>query len=158
MSEDKRIGWDYKLTEEDTKGNQEILILPDGEYDAVIEKTERAQYSGSASIQASPMAVLYLAVDGGDLGTSHPRVNIILNQKLAWKINQLAISCGFWKKGEGTGKQMPWGQLKGCAVYVKVKSRTYNGKVYQEVDRFLPPPDEFPPPEEAGDFNLPDEV
>ena len=157
MSENKRIDWNYKLTEEDQKGGESI-ILPDGDYPATIENFERGQFAGNENMQAGPMAVLALAVDGGDLGTSHPRVNIILNQKLAWKINQLAISCGFWKKGEGTGKQMPWGQLKGCAVYVKVKSRTYNGKVYQEVDRFLPPPDEFPPPEEAGDFNLPDEV
>ena len=158
MSEDKRIDWNYKLTEEDMKGGDN-LILPDGEYPATIENFERGQFAGNANLQAGPMAVLTLAVDGGELGISRPRVNIILNQKLAWKIDQLAVSCGFWKKGEGKGQQMPWGQLKGCSVLVKVKSRDSNGKTYQEVDKFLPPKeDEFPPADDSGDFNLPDEV
>lgn len=158
MSEDKRIGWDYKLTEEDTKDNQEFLILPDGEYNAVIEKLERAQYAGSAHIQASPMAVLYLAVDGGDLGTAHPKTNIILNQKLAWKIDMLAISCGFWKKDEGRGKSMPWSEVQGCAVRVKLGHREYQGKTYQEVERFLPPVEEEFPPKGDDGFAIPDEV
>lgn len=158
MSEDKRIGWDYQLTEEDTKGGAEVVILPDGEYNAVIEKMERAQYSGSANIQASPMAVLYLAVDGGELGTAHPKANIILNQKLAWKIDMLAISCGFWKKGEGRGKSMPWAEVQGCAVRVKLGHREYQGKTYQEVERFLPPVEEEFPPKGDDGFALPDEV
>ena len=159
MSEDKRIGWDYELTEEDTRGGAEVVILPDGEYNAVIEKMERGQYAGSANIQASPMAVLYLAVDGGDLGTARPKANVILNQKLAWKMDQLAISCGFWKKGEGRGRRMPWAEVQGCAVRVKLGHREYQGKTYQEVERFLPPvEEEFPPKDEAGDYALPDEV
>ena len=38
MSEDRRIGWDYQLTDEDTKSGVEVILLPDGEYNAVIEK------------------------------------------------------------------------------------------------------------------------
>lgn len=157
MSEDKRIGWDYELTEEDTKGG-EAVILPDGEYEAVIERMERGQYSGSANIQASPMAVLYLAVDGGELGTGHPKCNIILNQKLAWKLDQLAVACGFWKKGEGKGRRIPWGEVQGCAIRVKLGHREYQGKTYQEVEKLMPPATEEFPPKDEGEIALPDEV
>ncbi len=156
MSEDKRIGWDHVLTEEDTKGGESV-ILPDGEYDAIITQLERGQFNGSTGLQAGPMAILHLSIDGGDLGTCETRCNVILNQKLAWKIDQLAIACGFWRKGEGKGKSMPWAELAGCKLRVQVTSRTYNGKVYQDVKKFIPLPDDFPTDGGEG-FDLPDEV
>ncbi len=157
-----RISWDYTLTEEDTKGGAENdnVILPDGDYDAVIKNWTRGQFAGSESLAASPMAVLYIDIDGGDLGRGFAQSKIILNQKLAWKIDQLAISCGFWKKGEGKGKRMPWDELKGAAVRVKVSTREYKGKKYQDILRFLPPkeaPAENGEAQDAG-FALPDEV
>jgi hypothetical protein len=138
MGNDQRIGWDYEFSEEDTKGG-EATILPDGDYDATVEDFERGQFAGNENLQAGPMAVLTLAVNGGELGISRPRVNLILNQKLAWKIDQLAVSCGFWKRGEGKGRKMPWGELKGARLRVKVASRKYQDKPYQEVVRFLAP-------------------
>ncbi|MBQ1428356.1 MAG: hypothetical protein IIZ06_01690 [Kiritimatiellae bacterium] len=153
MSEDRRIDWDYELTDEDTKGGAEAVILPDGEYDAVVERLERGQFAGSQNMQAGPMAILTLAVDGGERGTARPKANVILNQKLAWKLDQLAISCGFWKKGEGKGRRIPWGEIQGRAIRVKLGHRVYQGKTYQEVERFLPPA------EKADDgFDIPDEV
>ena len=158
-----RIGWDYELTEDDTKGGSENdeVILPDGDYDAVVKSWTRSQFAGSETLAASPMAVLYIDIDGGELGRGFAQSKIILNQKLAWKIDQLAIACGFWKKGEGKGRRMPWDELKGAALRVKVTTREYKGRKYQDIARFLPPREV----QGTGDghpagqgFTLPDEV
>lgn len=158
MNDNQRIGWDYELTEEDTKGNEEIVVLPDGEYDATITKLERGQFKGSTVLQPGPMAILWLEIDGGELGTVTTKANVILNQKLAWKLDQLAIACGFWAKGEGKGKRVPWSEVPGCRIRVQVTSRTYQDKTYQEVKKFLPLLDDFPTDSGNGEFNLPDEV
>ena len=161
---DTRIGWDYVLTEDDTKGGEyESVILPDGDYDAVITRMERAQFNGSQNMAASPMAKLYMDIDGGELGVSRPIVNVILNQKLAWKIDTLAVACGFWKRGEGKGRRMPWEDLKGARLRVRVSTREYQGKKYQDVERFLAPKpaNDGESPQTTGEpdgLALPDEV
>ena len=51
-----------------------------------------------------------------------------------------------------------WAEVQGCAVRVKLGHREYQGKTYQEVERFLPPVEEEFPPKDDDGFALPDEV
>ncbi len=64
----KVFDWDDELND-DGEGNIETVVLPDGTYPFEVVKVERQWYGGSERLPECNMAVLYLRVDGGKLGT-----------------------------------------------------------------------------------------
>ena len=109
-AEEKILGWDDEIQNDGEYSGDELVILPDGNYDFEVIKTEQAWYDGSDKIPACNMAKIYLRVDGGELGKALCVENIYLLERLEWKAAAFLRSIGLKKHGE----PIAWRQLTHC--------------------------------------------
>lgn len=107
---EKVLGWDDEIQNDGEYSGEENVVLPEGNYDFEVIKTEQAWYDGSAKIPACNMAKLYLRVDGGELGKALCVENIYLLERLEWKAAAFLRSIGLKKHGE----PIAWRQLTHC--------------------------------------------
>lgn len=134
------LGWDSNLQASDGEG---FSLLPAGTYDYTIVSVERGEFRGSEKMAASPKAIITIECSSA-AASGRLRTNIILNKMLAWKITQLAKSCGVIAPDapEGTSFQMPWLQLEGRRGKCRVSQREYsaNGekRTANDVAEWLP--------------------
>ena len=109
-AEEKVLGWDDEIENDGEYSGDELVVLPEGNYDFEVIKTEQAWYDGSAKIPACNMAKVYLRIDGGDLGKALCVENIYLLERLEWKAAAFLRSIGLKKHGE----KVAWRQLVHC--------------------------------------------
>jgi len=109
-NEEKVLGWDDQITNDGEYGGEEISVLPEGNYDFEVVKTEQAWYDGSGKIPACNMAKIYLRIDGGELGRGLCVENIYLLERLEWKASAFLRSVGLKKHGE----PIVWRKLVQC--------------------------------------------
>lgn len=95
----KVFDWDDELND-DGEGSLETVVLPDGNYPFEVVKVERQWFNGSERLPECNMAVLYLRIDGGTLGTGLAVENIHLCSKTEWKAAAFLRSIGMKKHGE----------------------------------------------------------
>lgn len=107
---EKIIGWDDEILNDGEYSSEESTVLPEGNYDFEVIKTEQAWYDGSAKIPACNMAKVFLRVDGGELGKALCVENIYLLERLEWKASAFLRSIGLKKHGE----PIAWRQLVHC--------------------------------------------
>lgn len=142
---DKALDWDSEIVD---SGESFVILLP-GTYDFTVKKLERKHYAGGAKMPPCPQAQLTLTVHGGDKGEAHTITNLFLTQKQAWKLAQFFVSLGLAEPG---GKlQMDWNKVIGSSGRLELANREYNGKLYNDVSRFLPP--EKAPAGATGGYN-----
>lgn len=87
-------------------------ILPEGDYDFVVKKFERARHGGSEKIPACNKAVLTLAVSSAGANGEVP-VSLFLYSKFEWKLCQFFTAIGQRRHGEAI--RMNWGAVPGAA-------------------------------------------
>lgn len=109
-TEEKVLGWDDEIQNDGEYSGEESVILPEGNYDFEVIKTEKAWFDGSAKIPACNMAKVYLRIDGGDLGKALCVENIYLLERLEWKAAAFLRAIGLKKHGE----PVAWRQLTHC--------------------------------------------
>ena len=109
-TEEKILSWDDEIQNDGEFSGEESVVLPEGNYDFEVSKTEQAWYDGSQKIPACNMAKVYLRVDGGELGKSLCVENIYLLERLEWKAAAFLRSIGLKKHGE----PIAWRQLVHC--------------------------------------------
>ena len=109
-AEEKILGWDDEITNDGEYSGEESVVLPEGNYDFEVIKTEQAWYDGSKKIPACNMAKLFLRIDGGDLGKALCVEQIYLLERLEWKAAAFLRSIGLKKHGE----PIAWRQLMHC--------------------------------------------
>ena len=126
-TEQKILDWDDEVVNDGEFSGEETVVLPEGNYDFKVVKTEKAWYDGSGKIPACNMAVIYLEIDGGELGRGFCSERIFLLEKLEWKAAAFLRSVGMKKHGEPT----QWrklvqadGESGRCRIYVD----EYEGK------------------------------
>ena len=109
-AEEKVLGWDDEIRNDGEYSGEENVILPEGNYDFEVIKTEKAWFDGSAKIPACNMAKVYLRIDGGELGKALCVENIYLLERLEWKAAAFLRAIGLKKHGE----PIAWRQLTQC--------------------------------------------
>ncbi len=107
---EKIIGWDDEILNDGEYSSEENVVLPEGNYDFEVIKTEQAWFDGSQKIPACNMAKVFLRVDGGELGKALCVENIYLLERLEWKASAFLRSIGLKKHGE----PIAWRQLVHC--------------------------------------------
>lgn len=130
---DKALDWDSEIA--DTGKN--YIILKPGVYDFTVTKFERGHHAGSAKIPPCNKATLGLVIHGGEQGDGYATTNLFLTENQAWTIAQFFVSIGQMEKG---GKlKMNWSHVIGATGRLELANREYNGKMYNDVRKFLPP-------------------
>ena len=108
--ENKVIGWDDEIVDDGEYSGEESVVLPAGNYDFEVIKTEQAWYDGSPKMPACNMAKVFLRIDGGDMGKALCVENIYLLERLQWKAAAFLRSVGLKKHGE----PIAWRKLAHC--------------------------------------------
>lgn len=137
MSElDRELGWDDEIE----KDNGDFLLLPEGDYDFVVESFERGRHNGSEKLPACNKAMLKLRIDTPD-GTALINHNLFLHTKTEGMISAFFTSIGQKKKGEKI--KMNWNAVIGAKGRCKVDIREWTGtdgekRQSNEIKRFYP--------------------
>ena len=134
---DEALGWD----DEAQASSGEYTVLAPGEYTYRVDRFERQRFGGSDKMAACPMALLTLSCANAQGAQGALQVRLYLSRRQAWKLTQFFKSCRLIDPGiaDGTSYQMPWGQVVGAVGKVVVSNREYNGKTYNDVERFVVP-------------------
>lgn len=138
MSEDyrgKEIGWDDEVE----KGN-EYTLIPEGDYDFVVESFERGRYEGSDKVPPCNRALLKICVDAPE-GTAVMNESLLLYDKMQWKLAEFFLSIGAEEKDDRV--KMNWQmvpQSTGRATIEIQPDRNDPSKKYNHVKKFLPKP------------------
>ena len=121
------MGWDDEI-ENDGEGYK---VLPEGEYDFIVEDFSRARYDGEATQKPCPMAELKLRVRG-EQESGIVQDTIILNRKFEWKMCAFFTAIGARKRGETLRPN--WNAVKGtkgcCKITVAKHTSRKSGKEY----------------------------
>ena len=116
MNEDfKEYGWEDEISDE----GSEFVLLPEGDYDFTVSKIERGRHPGSEKLPPCNKAIVTLTVFG-ESDSIDITENLMLCNKMEWKLSQFFLSLGMKKHGEPL--RMNWtgavGKKGKCHVYV----------------------------------------
>lgn len=133
----RELAWDDEI--ENESGGW--VLLPEGEYDFVVESFERGRHNGSTKVPPCNKAILTLGIDSPQ-GHASVTCNLFLYDRYEWKLCQFFTSIGARKHGERL--RMDWSKVLGARGRCKVTVRPYvgnDGKERQanDIDRFLEP-------------------
>jgi hypothetical protein len=142
------LGWDDEVQ----ASNSEYTVLAPGKYTYRVDKFERQRFDGSERMTACPMALLTLSCANAKGETGSVQVRLYLNKRQAWKLTQFFKSCWLIDPGtaDGASYRMPWGQVVGATGELELSNRTYDGRTYNDVRRFVVPPAPAPAPAAAA--------
>lgn len=131
----KELGWDDEVSV-----SEGYVLIPEGEYDFVIEGFERGRYEGSDKVPPCNRALLKIRVDAPE-GTAIMNESLLLYEKMDWKLAEFFLSIGAEEKD---GKvRMNWQmvpQSTGRALIEVRPDRKDPEKKYNHVKKFLPKP------------------
>lgn len=131
----KEIGW-----EDFVEKGEGCILLPEGDYDFVIESFERGYFNGSEKAPACPRADLKVKVETPE-GICVMNEGLLLYDRMQWKLAEFFLSIG---AGEVDGRvKMNWGLVPGATGRATIGIRPgYNDptKKYNHVKKFLPKP------------------
>lgn len=136
MTEMRELGWDDEISRE----GGEFLLLPEGDYNFVVESYERARHPGSDKLPACNKAILHLRVTAPE-GEIHLEHNLFLHQRTEGFLSEFFTSIGLKKPGEPL--RMNWNQVLGCTGRLKLGVHTWRTKDGEErksnqVKKFYP--------------------
>lgn len=136
MTEMRELGWDDEISRE----GGEFLLLPEGDYNFVVESYERARHPGSDKLPACNKAILHLRVTAPE-GEIHLEHNLFLHQRTESFLSEFFTSIGLKKPGEPL--RMNWNQVSGCTGRLKLGVHTWRTKDGEErksnqVKKFYP--------------------
>ena len=137
MSEfERELGWDDEIE----KDGSDFVLLPEGDYDFVVESFERGRHNGSEKLPACNKAMLKLRIDTPD-GTALINHNLFLHTKTEGMISAFFTSIGQKKKGEKI--KMNWNAVIGAKGRCKVGIHEWTGtdgekRQSNEIKRFYP--------------------
>lgn len=136
MTEMRELGWDDEISRE----GGEFLLLPEGDYNFVVESYERARHPGSDKLPACNKAILHLRVTApeSEINLEH---NLFLHQRTEGFLSEFFTSIGLKKPGEAL--RMNWNQVSGCTGRLKLGVHTWRTKDGEErksnqVKKFYP--------------------
>lgn len=129
---EREYGWDDTIT----KDADEYIILPEGDYDFVVESVERARHEGSEKLPPCNKAILNLRVYTSQGDKVIVRHNLFLHTRTEGMLSSFFASIGQKRKNEPL--RMNWTAVPGSGGRCKIAPKEYNGNKYNEVKRFYP--------------------
>jgi hypothetical protein len=133
----RELGWDERIDEPD---EGDFTIFPDGIYPFTIIAFERGRHTGSTKLPACNKAILSIEFDGGQiLGTTVVKHNLFLHTKNTGLLAQFFRGIGLRKHGDPIIQQ--WDAVPGRKGYAKLGKRSYDGKDYPDIKKFIDPED-----------------
>lgn len=145
---DRELQWDDTIEKE----SSDFVLLPEGDYNFVVDSFERGRHGGSEKLPSCNKAILKLRVES-DKGTALITHNLFLHTKTEGLLSAFFESIGQKKKGEKM--TMNWSHVPGATGRVKVGIHTYVNKDGEErqsndIKKFYPKEDK--PAFTAGTF------
>ena len=131
------LDWDDEVPAEDLV---HFELLEPGIYQFEIVNLERGIFPGSAKLEQCNKAILTLKINSCDIKT-----DLILNKKLAWKIDEFAVSIGNKKHGEALSLKSLFKDIIGKKGWCEIDNRSFVGKdgtnkTANEVKKFIEKP------------------
>lgn len=118
---DRELGWDDEIE----KDGGEWVLLPEGDYDFVVTKFERARHPGSEKLPACPKAILTLQFNAPQ-GSTTITHNLFLHTKCEGLLS--AFFCAIGQKKHGERFRPNWNQVIGATGRCKLGIRNYKKK------------------------------
>ena len=145
---DRELQWDDTIEKE----SSDFVLLPEGDYNFVVDSFERGRHGGSEKLPSCNKAILKLRVES-DKGTALITHNLFLHTKTEGLLSAFFESIGQKKKGEKMA--MNWSHVPGATGRAKVGIHTYVNKDGEErqsndIKKFYPKEDK--PAFTAGTF------
>lgn len=122
---DRELQWDDMIEKE----SSDFVLLPEGDYNFIVDSFERGRHGGSEKLPACNKAILKLRVES-DKGTALITHNLFLHTKTEGLLSAFFESIGQKKKGEKM--VMNWGHVPGATGRAKVGIHTYVNKDGEE--------------------------
>lgn len=156
-SPDRELDWDDEVTNDGG-----YVLLPEGDYPFTITKMKRARWEGSSKVPPCRMALLTVAVHGGNKGDATCTNRLFLLSRFQWKIKELFVSIGL-AKPEDEKVPMQWDKVQGSTGICRLAQREYVKQsgphagetgVSNEIQKFLPPPPPKAAPEKPQQMSM----
>ena len=126
----RELEWDDSIEKD-----SDYVILPEGDYEFVVESVERARHPGSEKLPSCNKAIVKLRIDSS-YGTAVINHNLFLHTNTEGMLSAFFTAIGQKKKGEKL--KMNWSSVPGSTGRVHIKPRTYNGNEYNDIKKFYP--------------------
>lgn len=126
------LDWDGVIEND----SPDFVLLPDGDYDFTVEQIERGHFSGSEKMPACKKVTVHMKFSAPQ-GETTIKKDLFLHSKCEGILCAFFACIGQRKHGERIS--MNWSAVPGAKGRARVSTRTYNGKQYNEVKRFLEP-------------------
>lgn len=132
----KALDWNDPVKKE-----QDYILLPEGDYDFVIESFERGFFDGSDKAPACPKAELKLKVETPE-GICIMNESLLLYDRMQWKLAEFFLSIGFEPDADNI-VHPNWNLVPRATgrATVEIKPGLKDPtKKYNHVKKFLPKP------------------
>ena len=147
------MAWDDTISNDD----EDIALLPVGEYHFKVTSFERGRHKGSEKLNACPVAKLNIRIFGDEKGDGYVVHRLFLDRKCEGMICTFFRSIGMRTKGQTI--IMDWNKVTGATGRCKIGLHTYKDNTYNEIKSFLdtnsnentPQQDELPGTETIDD-------
>lgn len=134
-TEDKALDWDDTIEWEEPL---EYITLTPGNYEFTVQNYERGHYDGhpeTGKIGCNTVSVT-VTVDTPQ-GKAIAKNRFYLKKSAQGFIRDFFLCIGLLKKGQAFTPN--WDNTIGCTGMAKFSNREYNGKTYNQIDRWLKP-------------------
>ena len=146
---DTNTAFDWNSTISNAEETNEYKPLPEGDYEFVINSVTKKMFNGSAKMPACPQASIEIHVDDPNTGRTVPVFsNLFLCSSQEWKLAQFFKSIGVMS-ADDKQLRMRW-DIEGEKGVCHIAPREYNGKVYNDIKKWL-----LPKKEETEEEDLP---
>lgn len=130
--------WDTEIQ----KDGPEFTMLPAGEYPFEVTKFERSRFEGSQKLPPCPMALLTIAIDGGEKGKTVVTHRLYLHSRCEGLLCAFFESIG--QRQHGAALRPRWNEVVGSKGLCRLGIHEYTKKDgtpgrNNEISRFLPP-------------------
>lgn len=115
---ERELDWNDSIEND----GQEYTLLPEGDYDFVVESYERGRHAGSEKLPPCKKAVVYLKIDAPQ-GSTTIRHQLFLHTKTEGLLCAFFTGIGQRKKGEKL--IMDWNKVVGARGRCKLGVRCY---------------------------------
>lgn len=141
--QDEVLDWDLTEADPDDGSHGGWTVLEDGFYPFTVQKMERARFEGSQKMQACPMAVVTLKVQGAGGEEALVTQRLYLLSRMLWKVSRFMEAIGKGRNEHGK-VVIDWGDVEGRGGWLKLKKRSYtdrngNERETNDVDYFCRP-------------------